>query len=116
MVDEVPADALLCLIDTYAHVFLPPDRLAAFRDLVERIGRARDVEWISVDPLVPLGPAATGTVQGLDVPPHWLRENQDGGLFGVVGRLGIRNGTCRGAVLGRAHPSGAWLEWAAPQG
>jgi hypothetical protein len=116
VVDEVPADALLCLIDTYVHVFLPPDRLAAFRDLVERIGRARDVEWISVDPLVPLGPTATGTVQGLGVPPLWLRENQDGGLFGVVGRLGIRNGTCRGAVLGRAHPSGAWLEWAVPQG
>ncbi|MGY1603995.1 DUF2332 family protein [Geodermatophilus sp. SYSU D00815] len=108
---EAPAGALLCLVDTYAHVFLPPGRLVAFRDAVARIGRDRDVEWISVDPLVPLGPAATGTVQGLDVPPDWLRENRDGGLFGVVGRLGVRDGACRGAVLGRAHPGGAWLEW-----
>ena len=40
----------------------------------EQMGRTRDLEWISVDPLVPLvplGPAATGTVQGLDVPPDW---------------------------------------------
>ena len=115
VVGEIPTDALLCMVDTYVHVFLPPDRLAAFRDVVDQIGHDRDVEWISVDPLVPLGPAATGTVQALDVPPDWLRENQEGGLFGVIGRLGIRNGTRGGAVLGRAHPSGAWLEWTAPQ-
>ena len=116
VVEEVPADALLCVVDTYVHVFLPPDRQAAFRDLVAWIGRTRDVEWISVDPLVPLGPAATGTVQALEVPPDWLRDNRDGGLFGVIGRLGIRGGTCHGAVLGRTHPSAAWLEWTAPPG
>ncbi|MGY1698101.1 DUF2332 domain-containing protein [Geodermatophilus sp. SYSU D00766] len=114
VVEEVPADALLCLVDTYAHVFLTPERQAVFRDVVARIGRARDVEWISVDPLVPLGPAATGTVQALDVPPDWLRENRDGGLFGVIGRLGHRDGTSHGAVLGRSHPSAAWLEWTPP--
>jgi hypothetical protein len=111
VLDRVPDDALLCLVDTYVHVFLPPDSLAAFRHVVDRIGRVRDVEWISVDPLVPLGPDADGTVQGLDVPPDWLRENRDGGLFGVIGRLGYRNGLARSAVLGRAHPSGAWMEW-----
>jgi hypothetical protein len=116
VLDRVPDEALLCLVDTYVHVFLPPDALAAFCDAVEGIGRTRDVEWISVDPLVPLGPAAQGTVQGLDVPPDWLRENRDGGLFGVIGRLGFRNGVRRGEVMGRAHPSGAWLEWTVPQG
>ncbi|MGY1680608.1 DUF2332 family protein [Geodermatophilus sp. SYSU D01176] len=110
-VDEVPADALLCLIDTYVHVFLPPERLAAFREAVTGIGR--DLEWISVDPLVPLGPAATGTVQGLDVPADWLRDNREGGVFGMIGRVSVRDGTRRTEVLGRAHPGAAWLEWIA---
>jgi hypothetical protein len=110
---QAPRDALLCLVDTYVHVFLPPERLAEFRGAVEAIGRVRDVEWISVDPLVPLGPAATGTVQGLEVPPGWLSDNRQGGVFGVVGHLGVRDGVRRGAVLGRAHPGSAWLEWTA---
>jgi hypothetical protein len=113
VVDRVPRDALLCLVDTYVHVFLPPDRLAAFRAAVERIGRQRDVEWISVDPLVPLGPAADGTVQELAVPPGWVRDNREGGVFGVIGRYGFRDGRAHGAVLGRAHPGAAWLEWTA---
>lgn len=31
------------------------------------------MEWISVDPLVPLESAATGSVQELEIPPGWLR-------------------------------------------
>ncbi len=108
---RIPADALLCLVDTYVHVFLPPERLAAFREAVTGIGR--DLEWISVDPLVPPGPAATGTVQGLDVPADWLRDNRDGGVFGVIGRVSVRDGTRRTEVLSRAHPGAAWLEWTA---
>jgi hypothetical protein len=111
---EVPDDELLCLVDTYVHVFLPPPELARFVALVHEIGRGRDVEWISVDPLVPLGPHATGTVQGLPVPRGWLDDNRDGGVFGVVGRLGIRDGRPSGTLLGRAHPGSAWLEWTAP--
>ncbi|MGY1592247.1 DUF2332 domain-containing protein [Geodermatophilus sp. SYSU D00708] len=111
VVDQVPSDALLCLVDTYVHVFLPPERLASFREASTNLGR--DVEWISVDPLIPLGPAATGTVQGLDVPPEWLRDNRDGGVFGVIGRVSVRDGKRHQAVLGRAHPGAAWLEWTA---
>ncbi len=114
VVADLPADALVCLVDTYVHVFLPPDRLAGFHELVDRIGRERDLEWISVDPLVPLGPDASGTVQGLEVPPGWLRDNRDGGVFGVIGRVSVRDGIRTGAVLGRAHPGSAWLEWIDP--
>ncbi|MEK6441813.1 hypothetical protein [Pseudonocardia sp. T1-2H] len=66
---------------------------------------------MSVDPLVPLGPDARATVQGLDVPAAWVRESRDGGVSGVIGRVGVRNGVRRGTVLGRAHPGAAWLEW-----
>ncbi|MDN5914244.1 MAG: DUF2332 domain-containing protein [Pseudonocardia sp.] len=111
VVADVPAAALLCLVDTYVHVFLPPDRLARFHALIDEIGRERDLEWVSVDPLVPLGPAADRSVQGLDVPPAWLLDNREGGVFGLVGRVSVRGGRRTGTVLGRAHPSSAWLEW-----
>ncbi|MGY1709162.1 DUF2332 domain-containing protein [Geodermatophilus sp. SYSU D00758] len=108
VVERTPPDALLVLVDTYVHVFLPPDRLAAFRAGVDEAGRSRDLEWLSVDPLVLLGPAPTGTVQGLDVPPSWLEEER---VFGVLGRVGFRAGERQEQLLGRAHPGAAWLEW-----
>lgn len=111
MVAEVPTDVLLCLVDTYVHVFLPPAQLARFSAMVDTIGRERDVEWVSLDPLVPLGPGADACVQGLDVPPEWLRDNREGGVFGVVGRVSVRGGRRTGELLGRAHPGSAWLEW-----
>ncbi|MCE3552604.1 DUF2332 domain-containing protein [Pseudonocardia sp. RS11V-5] len=109
VVAGLPPDALVCLVDTYVHVFLGPERLAAFDDALVRAGR--DLEWISVDPLVPLGPEARATVQGLDVSEHWIAENREGGVFGVIGRVSVRDGARHGTVLGRAHPSAAWLEW-----
>jgi hypothetical protein len=114
VVAGIPPDALMCLVDTYVHVFLPADRLARFHALIDRIGRDRDLEWISVDPLVPLGPDATASVQGLDVPARWVRDNREDGVFGVIGRVSVRGGTRTGAVLGRAHPGAAWLEWTGP--
>jgi hypothetical protein len=108
---DLPADVLVCLVDTYVHVFLPPDRLAGFHQLVEQVGRERDLDWISVDPMVPMGPTATGTVQGLEVPAGWRRDNREGGVFGVVGRVSVRGGARSASVLGRAHPGAAWLDW-----
>ena len=109
VVANLPADALVCLVDTYVHVFLPPADLARFDDLL--LGLGRDVDWVSVDPLVPLGPDARHTVQRLDVPAAWVAENRAGGVFGVIGHVRVRDGVRSGEVLGRAHPSAAWLEW-----
>lgn len=113
VIADLPGGVLVCLVDTYVNVFLPPPRLAAFRALVADLGRERDLEWISVDPLVPLGPDATATVQGLPVPAGWLADNHAGGVFGVVGRVSVRGGRTTGSVLGRAHPAAAWLDWRA---
>jgi hypothetical protein len=114
LIAELPRDELVCLVDTYVHVFLPPPELARFNTLVDQIGRERDLDWISVDPLVPMGPHATATVQGLPVPPAWLADNRDGGVFGVIGRVSVRAGRRTGTLLGRAHPGSAWLEWTVP--
>ncbi len=109
VVAELPPDALVCLVDTYVHVFLPPAELARFDELL--LGLGRDVDWVSVDPLVPLGPEARRTVQRLDVPESWVAENRAGGVFGVIGHVRVRDGVRSGVVLGRAHPSAAWLDW-----
>ena len=45
VVDEVPGDALLCLVDTHVHVFLLPERLTAFREAITATGR--DLAWTS---------------------------------------------------------------------
>ncbi len=105
---ELPADALLVLVDTYVHVFLTDAERARFRALLPTLGR--DLEWISVDPLVPLGPDARDSVQGLPVPPRAL-DAARAGVTGVIGRLSVRDGAVSGALLGLAHPGGAWLEW-----
>ncbi len=111
VIASVPADVHVCLVDTYVHVFLGPADLERFDALVARIGRERDLDWVSVDPLVPLGPDARTTVQGLDVPQDWVRENRAGGVFGVIGRVSVRDGVRTASVLGRAHPGAAWLDW-----
>lgn len=108
---SIPAGLPVCLIDTYVHVFFTADELTRFRALVDLVGAERDLDWVSIDPLVPLGGSADSSVLGIPVPPALVERNQREGLFGVVGRLSYRGGRRTGALLGLAHPGAAWLEW-----
>ncbi|MBV9424419.1 MAG: DUF2332 domain-containing protein [Solirubrobacterales bacterium] len=114
VVASIPEEALVCLIDTYVHVFFSAEELERFRTLVDALGAERDLDWVSIDPLVPMGDAATSSVLGIDVPPALLRRNRREGVFGVIGRLSYRGGRRSGALLGLAHPGAAWLEWLGP--
>jgi hypothetical protein len=107
----VPAEAHLCLVDAYVHVFLTSAELARFGELVAQAGRERDLDWLSLDPLVPLGPDAHRSVIGMDVPAAIVERSRTGGVFGVLGRLSVRNGTAQRSLLAVGHPGGAWLEW-----
>lgn len=106
-------EALICLIDTYVHVFFAAEELLDFRSLVDRVGAQRDLDWVTIDPLVPMGESATDSVLGVKVPPELLRRNRDEGVFGVIGRLSYRGGRGSRVLLGLAHPGAAWLEWLA---
>jgi hypothetical protein len=80
---------------------LPPDRLRW----------TRPVTWLSLDPLVPLGPSGSASMQGLPLPDALVRYYQQGGVFAVLGARTF-NGRCDGGrLLARAHPSGHWIEW-----
>jgi hypothetical protein len=67
--------------------------------------------WVSLDPLVPLGPAGRDSVQGLGLPSALIRDYQQGGVFAVLGVRTFDGASDRGRLLGRAHPSGEWIEW-----
>ena len=110
----IPDDRLVCLVDSYVHVFFSDDDLRAFRDIVDRAGADRDLYWVSVDPLVPLGSRASRSVLGVGVPETLVERNRREGVFGVIGRLSYRGGRGETALLGIAHPGAAWLEWLAP--
>jgi hypothetical protein len=111
---SVPADALVCVLDTYVNVFFDRDERRRFVSVIEDAGRLRDLTWVSIDPLVPLGSSATDSVLGIDVRPELIELNRRLGVFGVIGRLSYRRGVRSAELLGIAHPGAAWIEWLAP--
>jgi hypothetical protein len=110
----IPEDLLVCLVDSYVHVFFSDDELAEFRRLVDHIGARRDLDWVSLDPLVPMGNAANRSVVGVPVPTSLIDRTRSGGVFGVLGRVRYRDGARSAELLGIAHPGAAWLEWFGP--
>ena len=113
LLQRLPPAPLVCLVDTYVHVFFTDEQLTRFRDVLDRAGAERDLDWISIDPLVPLGGAADHTVLGPPAPPALIERGRREGVFGVVGRTSYRGGERTTTLLGIAHPSAAWLEWLA---
>jgi hypothetical protein len=111
VLERIDASTVVCIVDSYTHVFFPFNELERFRELVDAAGARRDLDWISIDPLVPMGRDATHSVLGLPVPQGLVERNRREGVFGVVGRLSYRDGRRAGELLGLAHPGAAWIEW-----
>jgi hypothetical protein len=110
-VASIPADRLVVIVDSYVHVFFAEPELRRFRELVDRLGAERDLDWISLDPLIPMGRTATHTVTGADAPASLLQRNRSAGaVFGVLGRVGWRDGTRTSELLAIGHPGAAWIE------
>lgn len=101
----------IIVTDAYTAVFLPPQRRAELAGVLAEAAQARPITWVSLDPLVPLGPAGHDSVQGLALPPTLIRDYQQGGVFAVLGARTFDAASDHGHLLGRAHPSGAWIEW-----
>jgi hypothetical protein len=71
------------------------------------------VTWLSLDPLVPLGPSGRDSAQGLELPDSLVADYQQQGVFAVLGARTFDRAGESGRLLGRAHPSGQWMEWLA---
>jgi hypothetical protein len=104
VLDSLPADLLVCLVDTFVHVFFTDEELARFHAIVHEAGAVRDLDWISIDPLVPMGSAACRSVLGVPVPSALIERGRQEGVFGLIGRLAYRRGKRTAALLGVAHP------------
>ena len=110
----IPRQQRIVVVDAYTAVFLPRERRDELAGVLAAAARARPVTWVSLDPLVPLGPAGRDSVQGLAVPPALIRDYQRGGVFAVLGARTFDGDSDDGRLLGRAHPSGEWIEWLSP--
>ena len=111
----IPPQQHIVVADAYTAVFLPEQRRAELAALLAEAGQRRPVTWLSLDPLVPLGPAGRDSVQGLPLPPGLIREYQHGGVFAVLGARTFDRASDRSRLLARAHPSGQWIEWLSPR-
>jgi hypothetical protein len=123
----LPPQRPVIVVDAYTAVFLPPERRALLAGILASAAKSRPVTWLSLDPLVPLGPAGRDSVQGLALPAGLVRDYQQRGVFAVLGActFGGPDGSGRdgggpdgggpdgGRLLARAHPSGQWVEWLA---
>jgi hypothetical protein len=108
---RLPPGRSVIVADAYMAVFLPPARRADLAAALAAAGRARPVTWLSLNPLVPLGPAGRDSVQGLPLPGWLVRDYQQHGVFAVLGARTFHGRADSGRVLARAHPSGQWVEW-----
>ncbi|HEY2549261.1 MAG TPA: DUF2332 domain-containing protein [Streptosporangiaceae bacterium] len=106
-----PPDLPVVVTDSYLAVFLTAGQLDELAAILAEAGRTRPVTWLSLDPLVPLGPAGRLSVQQLPLPGSLVSDYQQRGVFAVLGARTFTGGTQTGRLLARAHPSGQWVEW-----
>ena len=111
VIDGLPEDMHPCVLDAYVNVFFTEEQQSRFRDEIADLGRRRDLDWISLDPLVPMGDRPSGGVLGAPLPPGLLERARTEGVFGVLERVSYRRGDAARDVLAIGHPGGAWLEW-----
>lgn len=108
---SIPEDRLVCLLDSYVHVFFDAEQLRRFRSLINEVGATRDLDWISLDPLVPMGETATDTVIGIPATSPLIERQRRGAVFGALARLSYRGGARSESLLAFAHPGAAWIAW-----
>lgn len=108
---SVPPGRRIVVVDAYLAVFLTPGQREQLVRAMAAAGRTRAVTWLSLNPLVPLGPAGDRSVQDLPLPGSLVHDYQRHGVFAVLGARTFDRGTDRGRLLARAHPSGQWVEW-----
>jgi hypothetical protein len=106
-----PAELLPVVVDSYTAVFFDPTQLTTVREAIASLGDERDVAWISLDPLIPLGTRARDTVQGGAAPSHLVEQNRRGGVFAALSLTSVVQGHTTTELLAAAHPSGTQMEW-----
>jgi hypothetical protein len=111
VLDRFPPGRPVLVTDAYLAVFLSDGQREQLAAICARAARRRPVTWLSLDPLIPLGPDGRHSVQGLPLPAGLVRDYAEQGVFAVLGARTFRDGADEARLLARAHPSGQWVEW-----
>jgi hypothetical protein len=111
VLDRFPPERPVLVTDAYLAVFLSDGQREQLAAICARAARRRPVTWLSLDPLIPLGPDGRHSVQGLPLPAGLVRDYAEQGVFAVLGARTFRDGADEARLLARAHPSGQWVEW-----
>jgi hypothetical protein len=111
ILDAIPHDVMPVVVDTYTAVFFADQQRQRLDEVLARYGRSRDLAWVSLDPLIPLGTEGQHSVQGIDVPDDLVADYRRHGVFALLGLVTFTNGHRHGVLLARAHPSGTTLTW-----
>jgi hypothetical protein len=114
VLDRIPPDMPVVVTDAYLAVFLTPAQRARLIEVLSNASRSRPVTWLSLDPLIPLGPSGRDSVQGLTLPDSLIADYQRNGVFAVLGARAFDRAAEGGRLLGTSHPSGQWIEWLSP--
>jgi hypothetical protein len=111
VLDRLPARLPVVVTDAYLAVFMSAEQRLDLAAVLAAAARVRPVTWLSLDPLVPLGPRGRDSVQGLPVPAAVADDYRRTGVFAILGARTFGPGGDRGRLLARAHPSGQWVQW-----
>ena len=111
VLDSFPPQRPVIVVDAYLAVFLAREQRAELTAIMTRAARTRPVTWLSLDPLVPLGPSGNQSVQGLALPASLVYDYQQHGVFALLAARTFHDNADSGRLLARAHPSGQWIEW-----
>jgi len=103
--DETPRGATLCVLHSALLPYLSRAERGRLAELVERLGRWRDVAWLSLE-----GPGLLVTPGGAEVDASPDPEGRDCFLLHLAT---VRRGRAAARLLARAGPHGQWLEWLA---
>ena len=108
---SLPPDLPVRVTDAYLAVFLSQAQRASLIGAVANAAGTRPVTWLSLDPLVPLGPGGRDSLQALALPDWLVSDYQRAGVVAILGERTFAAGVGHARLLARAHPSGQWVEW-----
>jgi hypothetical protein len=111
VLERLRSDRTLVVVDSYTAVFMSERQRRQLAGVLGDLARRRPVVWLSLDPLVPLGPKGRFSVQGIRVPERLVLDYQRSGVFAVLGARRFDGSSEQRSLLARGHPSGSWIEW-----
>ena len=99
---ELPRDATVCVLTTWAVAYLSRENRVAFAAELARAGRERPVVWISGE-----APNVVAAFAAIEAPTVDIEAS-------ILGAIVFAGGRETATQLAFVHPHGSWIDWVAP--